>query len=177
MNRELTQFEFKAMMEGVYYIYDTLFKNSTSFNRTIQQALHEVIRLRGCPQNPKYHSKGDAFLHTLSVVHRALKLSAKPELFWAAMFHDTGKSYTIDVNEKGDITYYGYDKESVRCWKEFCKENNVSKDLAEKVEWLIANHMRVEFKQRPLIDHELFPLLVKLLEADPWGQELERKKL
>jgi tRNA nucleotidyltransferase (CCA-adding enzyme) len=54
----------------------------------------ELDRLFGVPQPPRYHPEIDTGVHTLMVLEQATRLSASPEVRFAALVHDLGKGTT-----------------------------------------------------------------------------------
>lgn len=54
----------------------------------------ELEQLFGVPQPKKHHPEEDSGVHTLMVLEQAAKLSAQPEVRFAALLHDLGKGTT-----------------------------------------------------------------------------------
>ncbi len=54
----------------------------------------EIVALKGRQQPPQHHPEGDAFVHTLLVVDRAVEIGALPFEVWGALVHDLGKAVT-----------------------------------------------------------------------------------
>ncbi|HEY1352342.1 MAG TPA: AAA family ATPase [Ktedonobacteraceae bacterium] len=72
--------------------------------------------LDGVPQDATYHAEGDVLRHTQMVVQslpalsgwRTLAEADRPQLFAAALLHDTGKSSCTVVEADGRITTHGH---------------------------------------------------------------------
>lgn len=61
----------------------------------------ELLRLKGCLQDPVWHPEGDVWQHTV----RMLDLTPPkrdPELVWSVLLHDIGKPDTLIVSVKPD---------------------------------------------------------------------------
>ncbi len=80
--------------------------------------------LKGVEQNLTWHPEGDAFVHTMQVVHHALRESEDFDLILAALLHDVGKA----------IHSYGHDNYGATFLEGF---------VSEKTVWLVRNHMRI----------------------------------
>jgi tRNA nucleotidyltransferase (CCA-adding enzyme) len=78
-------------------------------------ALHvlfpELDRLFGVPQPPRYHPEIDTGVHTLMVLEQATRLSASPEVRFAALVHDLGKGTTPAHVLPG---HHGHEERGVR---------------------------------------------------------------
>ncbi len=61
----------------------------------------ELIRLRGCLQDPIWHPEGDVWQHTVKMLE-LLPAKRDPELVWAVLLHDIGKPDTLVVDTKPD---------------------------------------------------------------------------
>jgi len=64
----------------------------------LEIAFPEIAALQGRIQPEKYHPEGDAYVHTLEVLDRAVELGADDETMFAALVHDLGKAVTPDDN-------------------------------------------------------------------------------
>ena len=108
------------------------------------------LKLKECEQNPKWHSEGNAFNHTL-MVYNAMVEKLKDDTYYddykkdillnAALYHDIGKSVTTKwSNEKNSWTspYHAIEGEKLTrfiLWNEDFR-------WREKVCSLVRNHMK-----------------------------------
>jgi len=128
--------------------------------------LSEVVRLKGVPQDPKYHPEGDAFVHTMEVIDRAAKLIEKSQLtdrekliyMLGALLHDVGKythTFYRDNNEKKlthwskprpnntRIVSYGHDQAGIEVAKEALSRLAPARiKLKKEIVSLVKFHMR-----------------------------------
>jgi tRNA nucleotidyltransferase (CCA-adding enzyme) len=58
----------------------------------------EIAALKGRTQPEKHHPEGDAYVHTLLVIDRAVELGADEATVFAALTHDLGKAVTDTDN-------------------------------------------------------------------------------
>ncbi|MEC4673358.1 MAG: HD domain-containing protein, partial [Nitrospirota bacterium] len=73
------------------------------------QAYPELVALKGCPQDPRWHPEGDVWTHTLHVVDEAARIGERDQLalvdratlVLAGLCHDLGKPTTTEVTETG----------------------------------------------------------------------------
>ena len=82
--------------EDVAYqnFWDALWSgNSIQYFDVISKYVPEFAKLRGVPQNPKWHPEGDCDIHVCLVIDNLSHLKDKT-LSMAAVFHDIGKPYT-----------------------------------------------------------------------------------
>ncbi len=81
----------------------------------LNEAFDWVRRLRGCPQDPKYHAEGDVWIHTRMVLDALNDMSAFTELsppdqhvvYTACLLHDVAKP-ECTKEEDGRITSRGH---------------------------------------------------------------------
>jgi tRNA nucleotidyltransferase (CCA-adding enzyme) len=108
----------------------------------------ELTALIGCHQDPRWHSEGDAWAHTLEAVDNAAvmadahKLSQEDRgvLVLAALLHDTGKPFTTVV-EDGKITSRGHEAKSAEMAGRFLDGIGAPKKIKEQVVALVREHM------------------------------------
>lgn len=138
----------------------------------LNRILPEISELTGVEQAPKFHSEGSAWTHTLMVLNN-LEESVGPALAWAALLHDTGKKETARQKPDGGISFHGHEEISTDIANEIAHRFRMSNDEKIAIKWLVANHMRIFHikemrpnKQVDLLNHPLFPLLLKLNKAD-----------
>jgi poly(A) polymerase len=100
--------------------------------------LPEVAAMKGVAQPPEYHPEGDVWVHTLMLLeglrHPSLTLAL------GALLHDVGKPPTFRV--AGRIRFDGHVEEGVRLAHAILSRLRFSSDEMERVEALVANHMR-----------------------------------
>lgn len=61
----------------------------------------ELLKLRGCLQDPIWHPEGDVWVHTARMLDLAERPRSVP-LVWAALLHDIGKPAALQVGVKPD---------------------------------------------------------------------------
>ncbi|NOY62858.1 MAG: multifunctional CCA addition/repair protein [Gammaproteobacteria bacterium] len=90
--------------------------------------LPEVDRLFGVPQPEKYHPEIDTGVHTLSVVDQAARLSADPQVCFAALLHDLGKGETPPEQWPSHV---GHEERGVKLAKGICQRLRVPKEYSQ----------------------------------------------
>ena len=133
---------------------------------TLSLMLDVLEGCRGVEQMEVHHPEGDVFVHSLQVLHWALKESDDPDLIIAAMLHDVGKVYESKDHEKIAVQM-------------------LSQYLSEKSLWLIKNHMRIWYylkgemrklsKVKELANSEWLPELIQLARWDKLGRNPSKK--
>ena len=98
--------------------YEKLFKKEGYYNIDWEyvESIPEFAKLKECEQNPKWHSEGNAWEHTMKCVHAAYTLildemysGLDPRIAIAAvLFHDIGKGVTTEFL-KGNWHAYGHE--------------------------------------------------------------------
>lgn len=83
--------EIARALEGEY---PTEFFHALRECNALAVILPELERLFGIPQPPEHHPEIDSGLHSLLVLEQACRLSAEPEVRFAALLHDLGKGVT-----------------------------------------------------------------------------------
>jgi len=106
--------------------------------------LPEVAAMKGVGQPPQFHPEGDVWTHTLLLLEGLGR--ATPTLAWGALLHDVGKPPTFRVAER--IRFDGHVEEGVRLAHGILNRLRFSRDNMERVEALIANHMRFKDAHR-----------------------------
>lgn len=99
----------------------------------------EALPMVGCGQDSHYHSEGDVWVHTLSVMRHA---PATPLLQLAALLHDWGKPDTRADREDGRVTFLNHEKFSTDKSRIWLKKWRFPKKLSEDVLQLVALHLR-----------------------------------
>lgn len=107
-----------------------------------------ISDLRTVPQNPKYHSEGNVFKHTMMVIDEGAenrnKSHDKRAFMWALLLHDIGKKPTTKMR-KGRLTSYNHDKVGKVMAEEFLRYFNLDEEFINKVAGLVRWHMQSLF--------------------------------
>ena len=105
----------------------------------------ELESLIGVEQNPKYHSEGDVWVHTMMVLDEVAKIKhyALNELglMLSAITHDFGKAICTSV-VKGEIHSYGHETEGLPLIKAFMERLTSEHKLIKYVLNLSEHHMK-----------------------------------
>jgi poly(A) polymerase len=100
--------------------------------------LPEVAAMKGVLQSPEHHPEGDVWTHTRLLLenmdHPTLTLAL------GALLHDVGKPVTF--NDTDGIRFYGHVEEGVKLAHNILTRLRFSRDDMERVEALVADHMR-----------------------------------
>jgi putative nucleotidyltransferase with HDIG domain len=104
----------------------------------LEDILPEVAAMKGVEQPPEYHPEGDVWKHTLLLLEQLDHPSAALAL--GALLHDVGKPATFRV--AGRIRFDGHVEEGVRLAHGILHRLRFSREEMERVEALVANHMR-----------------------------------
>lgn len=137
-------------------LYDT----SSAFSTLIL----ELLPMRGCPQQPNFHSEGDVWSHTRLALEK-LRSKEFQEKFpgkeksalvvFGTLLHDIGKPPTLKVlsdgPNAGQFMYHGHDKVGSEIVRTIChrlKLASLPKDSAlhvscDDVSWIVANHLLI----------------------------------
>jgi poly(A) polymerase len=104
----------------------------------IAEILPELLAMRGCEQDARYHSEGDVWVHTLRVMAEAPKTICQQ---WTALLHDVGKPAT--QSRLGDrIRFIGHEKVSHQMAQPIFERLFLPADLQNSVLQLIDLHLR-----------------------------------
>jgi len=81
----------------------------------------------------------DVWVHTRQVVRQA-----PPRLVtrWAALLHDIGKVTTRRFEPDGQVTFIGHPEAGARMFLKICRRIPFDADLAERLRFIIAGHLR-----------------------------------
>jgi poly(A) polymerase len=109
----------------------------------LNEILPEVAAMKGVEQPPEYHPEGDVWTHTLLMMEKLE--DPEPTLAMGALLHDVGKPATFRVAER--IRFDGHVEAGVELARGILRRLRFSNDQCERIEALIANHMR--FKDAP----------------------------
>jgi poly(A) polymerase len=130
--------------------------------------LPEVAAMKGVAQPPQYHPEGDVWMHTLLLLEKMEKPTVTLAL--GALLHDVGKPPTFRVAER--IRFDGHVEEGVRLAHEILTRLRFSRDEMDRVEALVANHMR--FKD---VDRMKASTLKRFLRMPDFAEHLELHRL
>ena len=122
--------------------------------------LPEVAAMKGVEQSPDYHPEGDVWVHTLLLLEKLDHPTATLAL--GALLHDVGKPPTFSVSER--IRFHGHVEEGVRLARGILARLRFSRDDMERVEALVANHMR--FKDVPKMKESTLKRFLRLPDFD-----------
>jgi len=130
--------------------------------------LPEVAAMKGVEQPPEFHPEGDVWVHTLLLLEKLGR--ATPTLALGALLHDVGKPPTFRVAER--IRFDGHVEEGVRLARSILNRLRFSRDEMERVEALVANHMRFQDAHRMKES-----TLKRFLRMPNFGEHLELHRL
>jgi poly(A) polymerase len=130
--------------------------------------LPEVAAMKGVAQPPEFHPEGDVWTHTRLLLEGLDHPT--PTLAWGALLHDVGKPATFRVAER--IRFDGHVEEGVKLAHGILNRLRFSRDDMERVEALIANHMR--FKDAHRMKEST---LKRFLRMPNFGEHLELHRL
>ena len=105
----------------------------------------EVKALTGIEQNPKHHSEGDVWTHTMMVLDQAAKFREKTEepfgFMLAALTHDFGKAVCTEVVD-GEIHSYEHETKGLPIVENFLRRITNETNLIKYVLNLVEYHMK-----------------------------------
>jgi putative nucleotidyltransferase with HDIG domain len=130
--------------------------------------LPEVAAMKGVGQPPEFHPEGDVWTHTLLLLEGLDHPT--PTLAWGALLHDVGKPPTFRVAER--IRFDGHVEAGVKLAHGILNRLRFSRGDMERVEALIANHMR--FKDAHRMKQST---LKRFLRMPDFGEHLEMHRL
>jgi putative nucleotidyltransferase with HDIG domain len=104
----------------------------------LSDLLPEIAAMKGVEQPPQYHPEGDVWVHTLLLLEKLR--DPTPTLALGALLHDVGKPPTFRVAER--IRFDGHVEEGVKMAHRILERLRFSNDQTERVEALVANHMK-----------------------------------
>jgi poly(A) polymerase len=106
------------------------------------EVLPEIEAMKGVEQGREHHPEGDVWMHTrlaLAGVDRS-PLRTEP-LALGALLHDVAKPVCAERRE-GKITFYGHCERGAEIAAEICRRLRRSNAVADRVAWLVENHLR-----------------------------------
>jgi len=148
----------------------------------------ELLALTTCPQDPRWHPEGDAWVHTLQVCDQASLISQReslgPEtrehLVFSALCHDLGKPDTTFTDEQGNIRSPKHSEAGLEPSASFLSTIAAPKRIAQYVQPLVYDHITHlcgEPTNRAVrrLAHRLEPASIELwemlVEADASGRK------
>ena len=106
----------------------------------------ELAALIGVPQPPRYHPEGDAYTHSMRVLHAAAQKKARalrPEAFvFAALTHDLGKAVSTARGEDGEWHACGHENTGVPLTRAMLGRLGVNREIIAYCENMCRLHMR-----------------------------------
>jgi poly(A) polymerase len=101
--------------------------------------LPEIDALKGTRQSPDYHPEGDVFNHTMLLLSH---LEAPSDtLAYGCLLHDVAKPLCFRQEDER-ITFYGHTDKGAAMAEEILKRLKRSRAVAERVSYLVRNHLR-----------------------------------
>ena len=117
-----------------------------SYNWDVIEKIPEFAKLKECEQNPKWHSEGNAAIHTRMVCNAAIKTIPSLDTEWhkevflaAALFHDIGKGVTTNIGRDGNWHSYNHETEGEKITRWLFWDEDIAK--REAVCSLVRWHM------------------------------------
>lgn len=105
----------------------------------LHELFPELDRLTEASHKDNPYHLGDAWEHTLSAVGHA-KADYVTRL--ATLYHDVGKPDTESYVEGEGSHYYGHEGRGAEIWAEVAARDKLSNELTERIEKVIASHLR-----------------------------------
>jgi len=101
--------------------------------------LPEIDALKGTRQSPDYHPEGDVFNHTMLLLSHLE--SPSDTLAYGCLLHDVAKP--LCFRQEGErITFYSHTEKGAAMAEEILKRLKRSRAVAERVSYLVRNHLR-----------------------------------
>ncbi|WP_130472698.1 multifunctional CCA addition/repair protein [Candidatus Magnetaquicoccus inordinatus] len=101
----------------------------------------ELAALRGVQQAASFHPEGDAWQHACCTLQAACRLTADPELRFAALVHDLGKGLTPKEQWPRHI---GHEQSGLLALQSLAERLRLPKRLCRLALAVIAEHLRVQ---------------------------------
>ena len=128
------------------------------------ELLPEISSLKGVQQPPEFHPEGDVWIHTMMMLEKLRSPSVTQAL--GVLLHDIGKPGTYRVADR--IRFDGHAELGARMARAVCERLRYSNAETDRVEALVANHMRFMDVQRMRES-----TLKKFMRADGFDEYLE----
>lgn len=151
--------------------------NSWHKKGELDTLLPELTALRGVPQPPEFHREGDVYTHTMLAL-QTVGDQEDERIFWGVLLHDLGKAETTRF-EEGRWRARGHVEAGADKVEEIMQRVG-REDIGEDVAWLVRYHhfhfswgeeagQGLSRRQQRFCRHPLFPLLLRVAEADAAG--------
>ena len=101
----------------------------------------ELAAMRGCEQHPKHHPEGNVLTHTLLTMETAATNGASLLVKSVMLMHDMGKPEVTMLDEDGNITAHGHEKERTAILS-FMDRIAFPHAMRGQVLCLVSHHMR-----------------------------------
>ena len=109
----------------------------------------EITPLKGTEQEKEWHPEGDVWVHTLMAVDEAARIIRRENLdnetalvvMFSTLAHDFGKPSVTEFKE-GRLKSHGHEEAGLAPTRQFLETLGVSGEIREKVEKIIANHLK-----------------------------------
>lgn len=109
----------------------------------IASYIPEFGKLKGVPQNPKWHPEGNCDIHVCLVIDNVAQFKDK-DLSMAAIFHDIGKAYTTTINPKtGQPTAPDHETVSANIVDKYKQFITISGANYKVVRDIVSMHMKM----------------------------------
>lgn len=135
----------------------------------LHEVLPEITEMKGVEQPPEFHPEGDVFTHTMLCLDKLSAPSTTVAL--GTLLHDVGKPPTITHEDR--IRFNQHEKVGAEMARKICKRLHCSNVTTDRVEWLVAQHMRLavapdmrESKRKRFVREEGFDELITLCRSD-----------
>lgn len=116
--------------------------------QALERIFPEIQALFGVPQPAQYHPEIDTGIHSLLCLEQAVKLSAKPQVRFAALVHDLGKALTsVEILPH----HYGHEKKGLPVLEQFCQRLRVPNEFKTLAAQVMEHHTHCHkaFELRP----------------------------
>ncbi len=137
----------------------------------LQYILPSIAALKGCEQNPEWHSEGDVWEHSIIAMEH-LPSDATTEMIWATLFHDVGKPLTSEIID-GKIVSHGHEKAGEELARQVLIDLKFPTVFIDEVTFAVGNHMRIKLakemkksKIKKILSHEYGNTLLVVSYAD-----------
>ena len=132
----------KAMASGAPDVFFDVLRRADA----LKPWFGELAALIGVPQPPRYHPEGDAYTHSMLVLHAAAQKKARalrPEAFvFAALTHDLGKAVSTARGEDGEWHACGHENTGVPLTRAMLGRLGVNREIIAYCENMCRLHMR-----------------------------------
>ena len=137
----------------------------------------ELLALRGCLQDPRWHPEGDVWVHTAKMLDLAPPPPRDPTLVWTLLLHDIGKPATLQtsVDPDGTPRYRTPNHAAVgaEMAEPILRRFKESRSVIEAVVTAVRNHMQFvelpkmrESNVRKMLGRPTMPLELELHRLD-----------